>query len=90
MSKLYVVEGANLSLLMNNMATRRGKRLHYATSLNTFGKYYSAYEDKEIETWNPEVRTLCNLVVYDTDENEFEKEADCGNCLRIAEQKGLL
>lgn len=91
---LFVVEGANLSLLMNNGATRRGRKLHYAKQLNTYGPVYSAYEDKEIGSYNPDIRTLCNLVVYGTEEASShtinDKQVNCGNCLNIARRNDLV
>lgn len=76
---LFVVEGASLSLLLNDMAVRRGRKYHLATNLNTFDERKLQYDIG--------VRTLCNLVVYNTKENEYH-EADCRNCLTIAKQKG--
>ena len=80
-TELYVVEGASPALLNNDMATRRGRKLHLAKKLNTFKRDY-----------DQSIRTLCNLVVYDTEVDEFHEDdgADCGNCLVIASRKGLL
>lgn len=82
MTELYVVEGANPALLLNDMAVRRGRKLHLATRLNTTNS-------KEFDRT---ARTLCNLIVYDTESthSKFNTKADCGNCLKIARDRGLL
>lgn len=80
--KLYVVEGASPALLVNDMATRRGKKLHLAKQLNTF--------DDDKLGYDMDVRTLCNMVVYDTKESDWHTvtgyDADCKNCLKLARQ----
>lgn len=81
MSELYIVEGANPALLNNGMATRRGRKYHYAKEPNVF--------DEKNMDYDHSIRTLCNLVVYgdlqDAEDNEYyEHEVNCKNCLGLS------
>lgn len=88
MSKLYVVEGASESLF-SGLATRRGRKLHLATTKKSNVWKYCTNGSLQWENIDKVNRTLCNLLNYGekTGYEQDEVQADCKNCLNLAQTR---